>query len=165
LEKKKHLNEFKLALKLSGVKKDINLYFSPFLKVGWGDSNLKKRITKTLRMSVISIEGMEFFAYHGCFKEEAIIGTKFRIDLFLRTDTRKAEVSDDLDDTVNYQKVYAFVKEEMLSRSKLLEHVGRRILHRIKKEFPEVNQATIKIRKLNPPLGGKMDFVAVELEL
>ena len=36
-------------------------------------------------MSIISIEGMEFFAYHGCFKEEAIIGTKFRIDLFLKT--------------------------------------------------------------------------------
>lgn len=116
-------------------------------------------------MSVISIEGMEFFAYHGCFKEEAIIGTKFRIDLFLRTDTRKAEVSDVLDDTVNYQKVYAFVKEEMQTPSKLLEHVGRRILHRIQREFPDVNKATIKIRKLNPPLGGKMDFVAVELEM
>ena len=24
-------------------------------------------------MSLISIEGMEFFAYHGCFKEEQII--------------------------------------------------------------------------------------------
>jgi len=116
-------------------------------------------------MSVISIEGMEFFAYHGCFKEEAIIGTKFRIDLFLRTDTRKAEVSDELHETVNYQKVYVFVKVEMQTRSKLLEHVGRRILIRIKQEFPEVNQASIKIRKLNPPLGGKMDFVAVELEL
>jgi len=116
-------------------------------------------------MSVISIEGMEFFAYHGCFKEEAIIGTKFRIDLFLRTDTRKAEVSDDLKETVNYQKVYEFVKLEMQERSKLLEHVGRRILNRIKKEFPEVNNAKIKIRKLNPPLGGKMDFVALELEL
>ena len=116
-------------------------------------------------MSVISIEGMEFFAYHGCFKEEAIIGTKFRIDLFLKSDTRKAEVSDELSDTVNYQRVYAFIKEEMQTRSKLLEHVGRRILNRLKKEFPEVNAATVKIRKLNPPLGGKMDFVAVELEL
>ena len=116
-------------------------------------------------MSVISIEGMEFFAYHGCFKEEAIIGTKFRIDLFLRSDTREAERSDDLHDTVNYQKVYEYVKEEMQTRSKLLEHVGRRILTRIKTEFPEVNSARIKIRKLNPPLGGKIDFVALELEL
>ena len=120
---------------------------------------------KTVLMSTISIEGMEFFAYHGCFKEEQIIGTKFRIDLFLETDTRKAELSDELHDTVNYQSVYELVKDEMKLKSKLLEHVGRRILNRIKKEFPEVEQGRIKIRKLNPPHGGKMDFVAVELEL
>lgn len=115
-------------------------------------------------MSVISIEGMEFFAYHGCFKEEAIIGTKFRIDLFLETDTSKAEVSDELADTINYQTVYELVKKEMNNRSKLLEYVGRRILNQLRKQFPEVDHARIKIRKLNPPLGGKMDFVSLELE-
>jgi 7,8-dihydroneopterin aldolase/epimerase/oxygenase len=115
-------------------------------------------------MSVISIEGMEFFAYHGCFKEEAIIGTKFSIDLFLETDTSLAESTDNLSNTVNYQSVYASVKEEMKTRSKLLEHVARRILQRIQKDFPEVSHAKIKIKKLNPPLGGKMDFVSLELE-
>jgi len=114
-------------------------------------------------MSVISIEGMEFFAYHGCFKEEAIIGTKFSIDLFLETDTSKAEKSDELRDTVNYQSVYAVVKDEMKTRSKLIEHVARRILQRIQKDFPMVSHAKIKIKKLNPPLGGKMDFVSLEI--
>ena len=115
-------------------------------------------------MSTISIEGMEFFAYHGCFKEEQIIGTKFIVDLFLETDTALAEKSDNLRDTVNYQTVYQVVKAEMETKSKLLEHVGRRVLTRIKKEFPAVNHARLKIKKLNPPLGGKMDFVAVEIE-
>lgn len=114
-------------------------------------------------MSIISIEGMEFFAYHGCFREEAIIGTKFNIDLFLEADTQKAEATDNLTDTINYQTVFLLVKEEMQTRSKLLEHVGRRILNRVKKEFPEIVHAKIKIRKLNPPLGGKMDFVSLEL--
>jgi dihydroneopterin aldolase len=114
-------------------------------------------------MSVISIEGMEFFAYHGCFAEEQIIGTKFSIDLFLEVDTAKAEISDELHDTVNYQLVFMLVKEEMKTKSKLLEHVGRRILDKIKIQFPQVDNAKIKIRKLNPPLGGKMDFVSLEL--
>lgn len=114
-------------------------------------------------MSVISIEGMEFFAYHGCFKEEQVIGTKFLIDLFLETDTTEAEKTDNLHDTVNYQLVYQLVKKEMETTSKLLEHVGRRVLDRIQQEFPEVTHARIKIRKLNPPLGGKMDFVSLEL--
>jgi dihydroneopterin aldolase len=115
-------------------------------------------------MSVISIEGMEFFAYHGCFKEEQIIGTKFRCDLFLEVDTTKAEQTDNLHDTVNYQEVYGVVKEEMTMKSKLLEHVGRRIITRVKAQFPAVEQVRLKIRKLNPPLGGKIDFVSVELE-
>lgn len=115
-------------------------------------------------MAVISIEGMEFFAYHGCFKEEQVIGTKFRCDLFLEVDTTKAEQTDNLHDTVNYQEVYQLVKTEMKTKSKLLEHVGRRILDSIMKQFPQVKHARLKIRKLNPPLGGKMDFVSLELE-
>ncbi len=115
-------------------------------------------------MSVISIEGMEFFAYHGCFKEEQVIGTKFRCDVFLEVDTTKAEQTDDLHDTVNYQEVFKVVKAEMVSKSHLLEHVGRRIMVRIKNEFPTVSKVRLKIRKLNPPLGGKMDFVSLELE-
>ena len=41
-------------------------------------------------MSVISIENMEFYAYHGCFKEEQQIGTWFQIDLNIEADTFKA---------------------------------------------------------------------------
>jgi dihydroneopterin aldolase len=115
-------------------------------------------------MSIISIEGMEFFSYHGCFEEEQMIGTKFNIDLFLTVDTSDAESSDALHDTVNYQDVFRVVKSEMQVTSKLLEHVGRRILNRVKLSFPQVENATIKIRKLNPPLGGQMDFVSVTLD-
>ena len=116
-------------------------------------------------MSVISIEGMEFFAYHGCFKEEQIIGTKFSVDLFIESDTFTAEQTDNLNDTINYLSVYQTVKAEMQTKSNLLEHVGRRILISVKKKFPEIIHARIKIKKLNPPLGGKIDFVALELEL
>lgn len=116
-------------------------------------------------MSIISIEGMEFFAYHGCFAEEQIIGTKFSVDVFLEVNTETAEQSDRLSDTVNYQAVYQLVKAEMQIKSKLLEHLAKRILDKIQAVFPDVEDASIKIRKLNPALGGKMDFVSVELFL
>lgn len=115
-------------------------------------------------MSVISIENMEFYAYHGCFEEERKIGTHFQIDLSLEVDTSKAEVSDNIEDTVNYQSVYQVVKKEMETPSHLLEHVGRRILNAVQKEFPSVSYAWLKIRKMNPPLGGKIGFTAVEME-
>jgi dihydroneopterin aldolase len=115
-------------------------------------------------MAQISIEGMEFHAYHGCFAEEQLIGTQFIVDLFLEVDTTTAEQTDSLHDTVNYLSVYQVVKKEMMINSKLLEHVGRRILTAVKSHFPTAKHVTIKIRKMNPPLGGKMDFVSLTLQ-
>ena len=116
-------------------------------------------------MAIISIEKMEFYSYHGCFEEERKIGTWFNVDLSMEVDTSKAEETDNLEDTVNYQEVYAVVKREMMISSKLLENVARRILNAIKKEFPAVSYAWVKVKKMNPPLGGKMESVSVEMEL
>ena len=106
----------------------------------------------------------EFYAYHGHFEEEQKIGTWFSLDLTMEVDTSKAEHSDELEDTVDYSAVYQVVKEQMMIPSKLLEHVGRRILDTIKERFPDVKSAKLKVKKMNPPLGGKMAFVALELE-
>ncbi len=115
-------------------------------------------------MSTISIEQMEFYAYHGCFREEQIIGTRFLVDLYLEFDTRKAEKTDELTDTVNYQEVYLLVKKQMEIKSKLLEHVGKRILDAIRENYPPVSSARLKISKMNPPLGGKLRNVSLTMQ-
>jgi dihydroneopterin aldolase len=116
-------------------------------------------------MGIIRIEEMEFFSYHGCFAEERVIGTRFLVNITLDVDTQEAEKSDQLKQTVNYQSVYQVIKQEMEIKSHLLEHVGRRILDAVHEKFPSVNQATVKISKLNPALGGKMGCVSVTLKL
>lgn len=117
-------------------------------------------------MGVIEIEGMEFFAYHGCFKEERVIGTRFTVDARLTADTSESEASDELIHTVNYQAVYALIRQEMEQHSHLLEHVGRRIINAIHMNFSEVTHVKIKVSKLNPALahGGKIRQVSVTLE-
>lgn len=108
---------------------------------------------------------MRFYAHHGCFEQERVIGTHFRVDLSFRTDTSKAEVSDNIADTVNYLDVYRVVKEEMQKPSNLLEHVARRVGESVLSNFLAVEVVTVRISKLNPPLGGQMDSVSIELEL
>ena len=120
--------------------------------------------SKLIKMSLISIEKMEFYAYHGCFEEERKIGTWFNVDLSMEVDTSKAELSDNLEETVNYQEVYAVVKREMMISSNLLENVARRIINAVKKEFPAVSYAWVKVKKMNPPLGGKMESVSIEVD-
>ena len=114
-------------------------------------------------MALISLEGMEFFAYHGCFSEEQIIGTRFVVDLFIEVDTSLAEETDKLSETVNYQDLFLTVKEQMMIKSKLLENVGRRILDTVLLKYPEIDYAKVKISKMNPPLGGKTGSVSVSL--
>jgi len=115
-------------------------------------------------MAEILLEGMEFYAYHGCFKEEEIIGTKFKVDLLVKSNVKAAENSDDLKDTIDYQALYRIVKEQMEIRADLLEHVCRRILDAVIGNFPQIQYIRINVSKLNPPLGGKLKHVRVTME-
>ena len=114
-------------------------------------------------MSTIAIEGMTFRAYHGCMEEEQVIGNTFVVDLYLEADTEKAELSDDLNDTTDYAEAYNIVKREIEIPSKLIEHVGRRILDAVKGSFPEVESIELKVSKMNPPINGQADSVSVTL--
>lgn len=114
-------------------------------------------------MATIAIEGMEFYSYHGHFEEEAVIGTKFNLDLYLETDTEEAEKTDNLEHTVNYLEVYLCVKEQMETSSYLIEHVARRVLDAIMEKFQDIDSAELKFRKMNPPLGGQMESVSIVL--
>lgn len=116
-------------------------------------------------MGKIEIEGMEFFAYHGHYDVEQKVGNKFLVDIALETDCSKAAKSDQLEDALDYQKVYSIVKEQMGIVSNLLEHVGGRILSELKNQFPEIENASVKISKMNPPMGGQMEKVSVILSL
>jgi len=114
-------------------------------------------------MAIISIEGMEFYAHHGYYHEERVIGTRFLIDLHFEADTREAQSSDELQKTVNYHSVYSMVREEMSVDSKLIEHVAARILRKVLSGFPQIVHAEVTICKMNPPLGGQVESVSVTL--
>jgi 7,8-dihydroneopterin aldolase/epimerase/oxygenase len=112
-------------------------------------------------MGLIHIEGMEFYAFHGHFKEEQIVGNKFMVDMSIETDMEKPMMSDSLKDAVNYQKAYEIVKQQMEKKSHLLEHIAGRILDALYAEMTGIKRITVKVSKLNPPIGGKINSVSV----
>lgn len=115
-------------------------------------------------MAFIEIEGMEFYAFHGHFEVEKVAGNRFLVNLKIEADLSKAGETDRLGDTLDYQKAYLAVKEEMSVPSDLLEHVCQRIINRIRVEFPEVQKVVVKVSKMNPPMGGQIEKVSVSLE-
>jgi len=45
-----------------------------------------------------------------------------------------------------------------------LEHVAQRIVKRIFSELPEVSRIVLSVSKLNPPIGGDVEAVTIQLE-
>jgi dihydroneopterin aldolase len=97
-------------------------------------------------------------------EEEERIGSDYIVNLEVEADMKKASATDALVDAVDYVNLNTIVKEEMSVRSKLLEHVGQRIIDRILKQFPEVLSVEVSVAKQNPPIGGDVGEVCVCLK-
>lgn len=118
-----------------------------------------------MKKGVIEIEGMEFYAFHGCYREEQIVGNRFLVDLTFETDIMAATESDSIEDTVSYLEVYELVEREMKITSHILEHVAQRIIDGVMERFyPQITHIKVKVSKCNPPLGGNIKKVSVTLE-
>ena len=115
-------------------------------------------------MHKVLLEGMLFHAKHGVFEEEKITGGKFEVNLELETDFSSSMTSDELEGTVDYSAVYEIVAHEMKTPSKLLEHLGKRIIDSVYAYFSEVQYIKLKISKLNPPISGEIAKVSVVIE-
>jgi len=115
-------------------------------------------------MGLIALEGMEFYAYHGFYPEEQLIGGDYIIDVYVNTNFDKAANNDALDVTINYETIYRIVKVEMQKNSKLLETIARRIINKIIKICTTVQALTVRVTKKNPPLGGSVQRAFIEIE-
>lgn len=113
---------------------------------------------------LIELEEMEFYAYHGCFREENVVGNRFLVNISIQTDMARPMQTDKIDDALNYVKVYELVRTEMQQTSNLLEHVTARVIDSLYRHFPRITWARVKISKMNPPMGGQMNKVSVTLE-
>ena len=91
-------------------------------------------------MNEIVLENIRIYAFHGCMKEEARIGSDYIVNLNVKADLENASISDQLEDTINYVDLLKIVNEEMAINSKLLEHVAGRIVSRILRTMKMVNK-------------------------
>jgi dihydroneopterin aldolase len=106
---------------------------------------------------------MRFHSFHGHYAEEQSVGNDYDIDIILETDIEYSSLEDDLNNTINYEKVYSICKNEMSKPRRLIETVGNEIIKEIELNFPLVRKTSIILRKNNPMLGGLVEHAAVEL--
>lgn len=111
----------------------------------------------------IRLDGMEFYAHHGYFKEEQMLGNRFTVDIELETDYVEAAINDDLSKTADYTKVYSIISEIMQTKVSLLEHLAYKINTQVLELLPSVISVAVTVSKQNPPIGGVCASARVSL--
>lgn len=124
-----------------------------------------ERIDSTFLMThLIEVNGIRLYAFHGCLEEEGKIGGHYLVDVRMKTDFSIAAETDDLSQTIDYVQVNKIVSEEMAIRSKLIEHVGQRIVKRLQSEVQNLLALSVKVTKQCPPINGDVQNVAIVIE-
>tara|TARA_X000001036_G_scaffold80914_1_gene72761 strand:- start:67 stop:441 length:375 start_codon:yes stop_codon:yes gene_type:complete len=116
-------------------------------------------------MGKIYLKNIRLYAFHGCMDEEEKIGSDYVVNVIVDSDLNQSSISDDLKETVDYVSLHAIVEEEMFVRSMLLENVANRISKKIFLKHKSVSHVKVKVAKINPPINGNVEEVAVEIEL
>ena len=115
-------------------------------------------------MGKIILKNVRCYSFHGCLKEESVIGSDYLVNLKVWGSLKKSAHSDKLVDTVDYVLLNHIIKTEMSKPSKLLETVAQRINNEILKKEPRVTKSIVSITKVCPPINGDVEGVSVKLK-
>jgi len=110
----------------------------------------------------VALEGIRFFSHHGFYPEEQLTGNDFIVDIVTEMNADGTS-TDELPDTVNYERLFFIASEETKNTSKLIETVAHRILQKIQQEFPGLLLIEVSIRKPGLPMQGQIRNALVQL--
>ena len=115
-------------------------------------------------MGTIQLKNMQFYGFHGVDESEKHLGGRFEVDVEMQLSLAKACNSDELNDTVNYEKIYKTVND-CVSKDKfyLIEALANSIAKDILINYP-INSILVRVRKPHAPVKGVLDTVEVELK-
>lgn len=113
---------------------------------------------------ILLLEGIRFHAHHGATPEEQGLGAWFSVDVELALDLTPAALSDDLEATVNYERVASrVVAVATEQRVRLLERLAGLLADMLLREFP-AREVTVRVRKLTASLGGIAAVPGVQMK-
>ena len=115
-------------------------------------------------MDQIFLRGMRFMACHGVLPHEREIPQPFEVDVELGLSLRAAGESDNLDDTVNYAKVYHTVSSIMDGAPKqLIEALAEEIADDLLRDFDSLRWVRVTVHKPAAPIDGMFSDVGVTI--
>lgn len=113
-------------------------------------------------IQTVALKEVKCYAFHGFYPEEQLTGNHFLVDMEVSFIPSLSE-SEDLRATVNYEVLNTIVMEEMKNTQKLLETVVRNMINRLLQHYSFLEQITVAIKKIRPPMPGEIGYSFVQL--
>ncbi len=116
-----------------------------------------------MTLTKLSLKNMVFYGHHGVYQAEKELGQRIEVDVEVVGDFIKAGKSDDFTETTNYVLIYQIAREIVEEgKYNLVEAIATAIMDRITGRC-QFEIVTVRVRKPQPPVGGPMDAVEVEI--
>lgn len=112
----------------------------------------------------VLLKDLQFFAFHGLYEEEKILGNDFKVNLEIGY-TPQHFPARNIEDTIDYAAVYQLVKNRMKIPTPLLETLVAEIAMDILAQFSLSDYVTITVEKMRPPVPQFIGSLGVSLTL
>ncbi|MBC7721943.1 MAG: dihydroneopterin aldolase [Pedobacter sp.] len=114
-------------------------------------------------MLSIHLNNVFFFAYHGLYDHETLNGNNFEVNLTVNYQPVKLVTK--ISETINYVAIYELLNARMQIATPLLETLVMDIANEILAQFPLVENISISIKKMQPPIANFDGSVGVSYSL
>lgn len=112
----------------------------------------------------IALRNCAFFARHGVYNEEEVLGQRFFVDAVLTVNGTGTLEDDEIEGTVDYGKAFTAIEKIIKGKRKyLIEALAFEVAKSLCKKFNMVESAKVTIRKPNAPVQGVLDTVEVTI--
>lgn len=114
-------------------------------------------------MGILTIKNLVFYGYHGVQDFEKELGGQFEVDVKISYPFIRCASEDTLYKAVDYQAVYAVIKDMVTGRKyHLIETLADHLADALVKQF-DVDEITVILRKKKVPIDAVLDYVEVEV--
>jgi len=113
---------------------------------------------------IIHLNEMVFYGYHGVHDEERKLGQRFIVSASLKTEPGLDASIRSLEDTIDYTKVFADIKQIMETEQfQLLEICANTIADKLLANYSLIQSLEIRIQKPSVPIQGSLKSVEVQI--
>ncbi|MBO3760667.1 dihydroneopterin aldolase [Ciceribacter sp. L1K22] len=114
----------------------------------------------------IRLKNCAFFAHHGFYPEEGVLGQRFFVDAEMDVDAGESLDREALENTVDYGAAFKEIEKVVTgTRRRLIEALALDICRTLLGRFPPIRHVAITVRKPSAPIQGVLDYAEVCVEL